>query len=249
MKEVWLFQTGEPIFTDSNYTRPMRCMNLFDVLISRGYKVRVFTTNFYHQEKRHRFTEYSHLERQGYDIHYVDSPGYRTNISAQRFFDHFILGRNLSKLLSSFDYGPAFAVIGFPPIEFAFVAARFCSENNVPFTVDIKDKWPDFFYSKVPKLAHPLLNVLLFHYQNQTRYIFRSADFITTVSDRYLKWAAKKAERDVKESDRVLYLTDIGSDETNNTSVDLSEFIDNYSDTNIYVCFSERWRRLSILAF
>ena len=237
MREVWLFQTGEPILTDSNYTRPMRCMNLLDVFLSKGFKVRVFTTNFFHQEKTNRFESYTCIHGPNYEIHFVESPGYRSNISPGRFYDHFMLGRNLSKLLCTFKEKPDFVVIGFPPIEFAYSAATYCIENDIPFTVDVKDKWPDFFYSKAARIFHPFLKLGLFYYEIQTKFIFGSADFITTISASYLRWASEKAARPVKSSDRILYLSDLGSSQVVEHPIEVGDLIGDYSEDNIYIVF------------
>ena len=51
---VWILQTGEPLNCDLNQLRPMRAINLSNALISKGHKVEIISTRFFHQEKRFR---------------------------------------------------------------------------------------------------------------------------------------------------------------------------------------------------
>ena len=48
---VWIFQTGEPLHIDGDNYRPMRAMNLANILIKRGHYVTIWSSAFYHQEK------------------------------------------------------------------------------------------------------------------------------------------------------------------------------------------------------
>ena len=51
---IWIFQTGEPLHIDGDNARPMRAMNLSNALVQAGHKVVLWSSAFYHQEKRHR---------------------------------------------------------------------------------------------------------------------------------------------------------------------------------------------------
>ena len=53
---VWIFQTGEPLHIDRDDPRPMRAMNLSDFLVNSGHKVVLWSSDFYHQKKEHRFS-------------------------------------------------------------------------------------------------------------------------------------------------------------------------------------------------
>ena len=51
---VWILQTGEPLNCDGNQLRPMRAINLSKALVSKGHKVEIISTRFFHQQKRFR---------------------------------------------------------------------------------------------------------------------------------------------------------------------------------------------------
>ena len=46
---VWIFQSGEPLHSDNDNARPMRCMNLANTLVERGHSVLLLSSSFYHQ--------------------------------------------------------------------------------------------------------------------------------------------------------------------------------------------------------
>ena len=90
---VWILQTGEPLNCDGNHLRPMRAINLSNALISKGHKVEIISTRFFHQEKRFRKNFQNNIT--GINETLVNSPGYKSNISFKRLFDHHILSFNL----------------------------------------------------------------------------------------------------------------------------------------------------------
>jgi len=54
---IWILQTGEPLQSDRQDVRPMRAINLSNALVAAGHDVVLWSSDFYHQEKRHRFGE------------------------------------------------------------------------------------------------------------------------------------------------------------------------------------------------
>ena len=85
-------------------------------------------------------------------------PGYKKNISFGRLWDHYLLGRNLKRVLSKQTEKPDVAFVGFPPIEFAYEAAAWLKKNKLPFMLDVKDQWPDIFIIGCQKYLNLLLN-------------------------------------------------------------------------------------------
>ena len=51
---VWILQTGEPLHCDGGNPRPMRAMNLSNTLVALGHEVVLWSSAFFHQEKKHR---------------------------------------------------------------------------------------------------------------------------------------------------------------------------------------------------
>ena len=59
---VWIFQTGEPLQIDPVGLRPMRAMNLSNALIEQGHEVVLWSSNFDHFSKTHRFKKEKEIQ-------------------------------------------------------------------------------------------------------------------------------------------------------------------------------------------
>ena len=59
---IWIFRTGEPLHIDTSNSRPMRAMNLADSLIKAGHSVTLWSSDFFHQEKRSRTGGYKEIK-------------------------------------------------------------------------------------------------------------------------------------------------------------------------------------------
>ena len=79
---VWILQTGEPLHSDDGSPRSMRAMNLANALVNKGHDVILWSSGFYHQEKRHRsrIFEKIHINNK-LEIRLIPSPGYKRNVS------------------------------------------------------------------------------------------------------------------------------------------------------------------------
>ncbi len=162
---VWILQTGEPLHTDPGDPRPMRAMNLANALTAAGHCVVIWSSAFYHQEKRHRCR---HSERivvsPLLEIRLIPSPGYSRNIGFGRLWDHIVLARNLKHSLNQENTVPDVAFIGYPPIETASVMGKWLVKREIPFLLDVKDLWPMVFLEAVPKSLRSLGKIILTPY-------------------------------------------------------------------------------------
>ena len=105
---VWVLQTGEPLHIDPDLPRPMRAMNLSDVLVRAGHRVVLWSSAFHHQGKRHRSTTSQRIRvSDRLEIRLIPSRGYTRNIGLGRLVDHAQLGLNLTALLREGEVVPA----------------------------------------------------------------------------------------------------------------------------------------------
>ncbi|WP_341908109.1 glycosyltransferase [Polaromonas sp. YR568] len=183
-------------------------MNLANALVSAGHKVILWSTTFYHQEKRHRYIGNRNLEVSPLlEIRLIDSPGYRRNIGLGRLWDHMILGRNLARELSVEKTCPDVAFVGYPPIETAAVMTRWLAKRGVPCMVDVKDQWPTIFTDPLPGFLRPIGRLALAPYFHLGGRALRDATALAAMADGFLQWAARFAGRSIHSLDRVIPLT------------------------------------------
>ncbi|MEP6969364.1 MAG: glycosyltransferase [Betaproteobacteria bacterium] len=205
---VWLLQTGEPLHSDAGHPRPMRAMNLANALVDAGHKVVLWSSAFYHQEKRHRArTAMTITISRQLEIRLIPSPGYSRNIGPGRLWDHAVLGYRLVRLLERETVPPDVAFIGYPPIETAAVMARWLALRGVPSLIDVKDQWPAIFTRPLPSVLRPLGEFVLWPYFYLGRRAMRDASGIVAMAEGFLQWALAFSGRARGRFDRVVSLT------------------------------------------
>lgn len=210
--KIWVLQTGEPVHTDSGSPRPMRGMNLANKLVQKGHKVHFWTADFYHQEKTHRFGG-AHLEKLNdqLTLQFIPSPGYQRNISPQRFYDHYKMGRAFKSMLdavSEQDY-PDVIFIGYPPIEVAYHLAKWAAARNIPYLLDVKDQWPSYLLESLPSILVPFGRIAFIPYYRMARFIFNEASGFSSMSEAYLNWMLMTAGRNRHSGDLVTPLVSL----------------------------------------
>lgn len=238
---VWLLQTGEPLHIDFGAPRPMRAMNLANALVAAGHKVVLWSSSFYHQEKRHRVQESGRIVvSPGLEIRLISSPGYRRNIGPGRLWDHAVLARNLAKELSTESIAPDVAFIGYPPIETAAVMTRWLANRGVPCLLDVKDQWPNIFIDALPVHLQPLGRIALMPYFYYARRTFRDVTAVTSMAKGFLQWAAEFAGRDINGLDKVVPLTTPTGHVSNSELVEAGRWWDQQGvtvDGSFRLCF------------
>ena len=188
---VWILQTGEPLNCDGEQMRPMRAMNLSKALVSKGHEVEIISTRFFHQEKRFR-KNIKNQNKTGIRETLVDSPGYKSNISIRRLFDHHILSFNLLINLLKRKEKPDIMFVGFPPIEWSLISICYSVFKSIPIVIDVKDLWPDIFWDKegIYPLKKEFIKFLFLPYRVYSTLIVSLADYITGPTEliaKYLK--------------------------------------------------------------
>lgn len=205
---IWVFQTGEPLHIDGVNVRPMRAMNLSNALVQAGHRVILWSSVFYHQEKRHRSgMSESITVSDKLEIRLIPSMGYKRHIGLTRLIDHAQLAINLKKMLRRPVEFPDAAFVGYPPIETAAVMTRWLSERGVPLLLDVKDQWPSMFLDAVPAPLRHLARALLWPYFHLGQRAMRDATGLSAMASSFLDWALSIAKRGPKDMDAVFPLT------------------------------------------
>jgi len=205
---IWILQTGEPMHSDYGSPRPMRAMNLANALVDKGHNVILWSSGFYHQEKRHRSKSFEKIHiNDKLEIRLIPSPGYKRNVSISRLIDHFVLALNLKKQLDLQELLPDVAFIGYPPIESAFVLTRWLKKKNIPSVLDVKDQWPAILVQSLPIFIRPLARAVLFPYYLIAKKTMRNSIGICAMSSSFLNWSIEFSNRVRSDFDIVAPLT------------------------------------------
>jgi len=93
-----------------------------------------------------------------------------------------------------------------PSLELAEAAANYAKIKSCPIVVDIRDLWPDVYFTMFPKFARTVFKSFFYSEISRARRIFRSANGITAISASYLKWGLQYAERGASDLDQVFHL-------------------------------------------
>lgn len=205
---IWILQTGEPLHIDGEHVRPMRAMNLTNALVQAGHKVILWSSVFYHQEKRQRsMTQQKIRISNRLEIRLIPSCGYRRNIGLKRFVDHAQMAFNLKKMLKRVTVLPDVGFIGYPPIEPAGVMVRWLSVRSIPTMLDVKDQWPSFFLQAFPSFIRPFGRLILWPYYQLSKRAMKNVTCISSMANDFLTWALNFVGRERTKKDGIFPLT------------------------------------------
>jgi len=205
---IWILQTGEPLHIDGDNVRPMRAMNLTNMLVAAGHKVVLWSSSFYHQEKRHRSVKQKIIRvSDNLEVRLIPSCGYQRNIGLGRLIDHAQLAINLKKMVKECKDLPDVAFIGYPPIETAAVMVHWLTKRGIPTLLDVKDQWPSIFLDALPQFLRPLGRIILWPYFQLAKRAMQNATGISAMANGFLHWSLDFAGRNRVDADGVFPLT------------------------------------------
>jgi glycosyltransferase involved in cell wall biosynthesis len=191
---IWLITVGEPLPIDGPDTRRLRTGFLFRALSRRGHAVTWFTNRFDHFTKRHRpgpsTIELSDFER----IVLLESRGYRSNVSIERYLDHRDLAESFVQWAER-EPVPALIIASMPTIELAEAAASYARRNGIPCVIDIRDLWPDSIWDLAPFLVRPVVRLLTKPLEKRLRAALSQATALMSHVEAFIDWGIAKTAR------------------------------------------------------
>jgi glycosyltransferase involved in cell wall biosynthesis len=206
--KVWILQTGEPLQIDIDGFRPMRAMNLADQLTSKGHEVVLWSSDFNHFTKKHRFGREETIQVTNLlKIKLIPSRGYLSHNGFARLIDHAQLGVNLSRMLRREKNQPDVAFVGYPPIESAWVMIKWLKSHRIPTILDVKDAWPDVLINHFPSKFRFIAKLGFFPYYVMMRQTFKKTSAISSVTQEFLDWCLLNARRKQNVNDQIFPLT------------------------------------------
>ena len=175
----------------ANFTRDFsetdngRFLYLAKKLAADGHRVELITNDFNHGRKERRKPVTAGYS---FKVTLLHEPGYKKNVSIQRFNSHRIWGKNVRKYLETIDR-PDVVYCAVPSLTGPGYAASYCRKNGIRFLIDIQDLWPEAFQTV---LHIPVLSSLLFYpFKRKADYVYSCADSICAVSETYTRRALR----------------------------------------------------------
>lgn len=203
---IWLIKEGEalPIGEDA---RLMRTGSLAKYLAEQGHEVIWWSSTFIHGEKKYIYHEYTEIDlSENERLILLHSPiAYKKNISARRILYHKLLAEIFWKKSKAYKV-PDIILCSWPTPQFAQAAIEYGKKNAIPVIIDIRDLWPDVFERIFPKRFEFLGSILLFPLKSSTKKIMAAAAGIIGKEDRALQWGCSYAGRDIRETDRRIFI-------------------------------------------
>ena len=140
----------------------------------------VWTSDFSHATKRRR--RLSGEPSVGMDVRLVKTMPYFRNVSLRRVASHAAYARRFAcEAVRAIAEGlprPALVVTSFPTISAAEASVRLARRLGAAVVVDVQDAWPETFERILPRWTLAPLRA-------KARRVFRDADLVTGVCDRY----------------------------------------------------------------
>ena len=191
---IWLINPGEPLPLDDNQ-RLFRTGKLAYKL-KDDHEVVWFTSKFDHFTKTFRNLEEKELD--GIRYKFINSIGYKNNLSLRRIFDHIILGFNLFYKLIRAKKKPDVVITAYPPIETSFFIYIYCKIKKIRLICDVRDLWPytfpHIFKNKIYKL---LCKILILPWVFFSKILFKNTEIIT-ISDGFSSWLQKYSKKKIQ---------------------------------------------------
>lgn len=200
---IWLIKDGEqlPVLPGS---RKHRMSNLAGVLAKRGHEVVWWCSTHSHQDKTFLFTEDRTVDLdQGFQLRLLHSGGYPRNLSWQRLVHHNRFAWKLNREMRR-SPTPDAIVCCLPIVETVLACLIYTRQHGIPLVIDIRDPWPDIWLDRLPRLLHPPAMLMLSPYYAITRFAFARAEVLTSISNRWLRWAQEAGRRSKGDLDAVV---------------------------------------------
>lgn len=186
---VWLITVGEPLVCDQGGARIMRTGLLAEMLASHGHSVDFWSSTFDHVRKTQRGDKHMQIEvRPGYNIRLLHGPGYSTNVSLKRIWNHRVVAQAFRRQAETLPR-PDVILCSLPTLELCEEAVEFGRRHQVPVVLDVRDLWPDLFLDLLPKRLRSLGPYLLWPMFRQVRAACSGATAITGSTEEYVDWA------------------------------------------------------------
>ena len=163
--------------------RKQRYWMMAEAFVRAGHRVVYWTSDFSHAKKARRDIR---TEEKGIEVRQIPTLPYAKNVSIRRVRSHRAYAREWMRLAQGTDAPrPDLVVSSMPTVSAAGAALKIGRELGARVVIDVQDAWPETFERLAPKKLRWLARALLSPMRAKARRIYREADLVTGVCDRY----------------------------------------------------------------
>lgn len=177
-------------------------------MFAKENDVELIGSAFSHGTKKKRVCDFSRFP---YKVTLIEEPGYKKNISVQRFLSHRVWGRNVCEYVKG-RKKPDVVYCAIPSLTAAALVGEYCNKNGIRFIVDIQDLWPEAFQMALNVLV--VSDIAFAPFKRIANKAYAAADGIIAVSQTYVD-RAKQVNTRAKQSTAVYIGTDLAAFDDN----------------------------------
>jgi glycosyltransferase involved in cell wall biosynthesis len=193
-KTVWIINPygSLPLEAWATY----RSTLLAESLVTEGYAVRQFISNFEHRSKTYRRPAADVLSiSDRYDIHIVPSTSYRSHISWGRIRYERTFARNLLRAAAQLPR-PDFIILAEPALFYYDILLKpLLTRDGTLLVLDVIDLWPELFELVIPGSIRRFSSIVLAPMYWWRRRLYQHAHGVVAVARDYLARATRLARR------------------------------------------------------
>jgi hypothetical protein len=205
IEDIWYLSNGEPLPLFGKKVRSMRNSFLIKSLLRKNIFVRLWLPNFDHNTKKYLNSK-GLSKNKKVKITLIKSLSYNDDISIRRYLHNQLIGISFIIKVFFFKKKPKMIISQIPSLELSFFGCILSKYYNIPFILDIRDKWPDTYKLLFNKKFLFLYPVLFFDKILMIKYLVKNSNSIITVSKTYLEWIKKDYGRKNKLFDKVFHI-------------------------------------------
>ncbi|MBO7721394.1 MAG: glycosyltransferase family 4 protein [Kiritimatiellae bacterium] len=169
--------------------RKQRYWMMAEAFLRAGHRVVYWTGDFSHACKCARRFDAAFTPPPGLELRLVPTAPYRRNVGIARIASHRRYARTWRGMaLAAVRSGapaPSLIVTSVPTVSAASVALAVGRRLGARTVADVQDAWPESFERLAPKGFRTIARALLYPLAAQARRVYREADVVTGVCDRY----------------------------------------------------------------
>ena len=178
-------------------SRKMRYWLMCEAFARAGHRVTFWTSDFSHATKRRRAcakcgagaaekSRSGEVEKCGFEVRLVPTLPYSRNVSLARIRSHRAYAAEWLHLAQDPSQArPDLIVASIPTISGAEAALALGRRFGTRVVIDVMDAWPETFERLAPPPLRGLAHFALAPLRRKARRIYRAADLVTGVSERY----------------------------------------------------------------